>query len=222
MKLESHLSSLGSIVSMWLPKFQNLTIQDTDAFVKFVNVLYNASASVAYYIRHGGSEEDILKLQNSLGVIQDSIDYIAFENILKVLNYSIELSRGDLSPDKKRERTSHINSLLAYLKKSADEIKCVERENIEILPSIKGDNVEKFREIYRKVIEWKHDIKNRDKPISEFPNIKRFRDLFSGIPRKDLVNEWEIDYSDKSLEKIADWLGSEYMCLDAEEMANYS
>jgi hypothetical protein len=222
--LECYLSKSGNIVSMWLAKFPNLTRKDTDSFLKFINTLYNASASVAHYIRRGDikKEDKILELKNSLGMIQDSIDWIAFERILEILNYSVELSWVDLSPEKKREITYETNLRLDYLKKCANAIKKLEREHNKILPSMEREEVVAFREIFELAATLRHKEENPDKPIDDFKELKDFRLLFYRIPRKALVNEWEIDYSDKFLEKLADWLGSEYMWREVEERADYT
>ncbi len=219
LKLEHLLSELGNIVSMWLAKFQNLTSEDMESFLKFMNTLYNASTSVAYYILHG-KEENIPDLQSSLGVIKDSIDYIASENILRVLNYFMELSRGDLSVDRKKELKHEIDKRLKGLEKFANEIKRAEEEN-DILPAVKGEEAEAFRVAFKKAVEWKHEADNHDKSMQDYPGRCDFRKSFSKIPREALFNEWEIDYSMKCLEELADRLGFEYMCHEVEERAEY-
>jgi hypothetical protein len=218
--LEQFMSGADNTFSMLLTRFPNLKDKNIGSFFTYFNVLANAATSVAYYIQNPKVEQEkIDRLQNALEVIRDSIDYMAFVNILKVLNYSVELSRGDITAKRKKEiDTDEIDYRLNYL---TNWVASMAENNSgfmnDYLPSVNQEKIAEFRAIAKEVEMWLGDKKNEDKDISECPYIKCFRDAFSAIPRETLIYGWPIDYSDEDIEKLADWLGSEYMLLDVEE-----
>jgi len=116
----------------------------------FINVLYDVSSSVAYFIRKlrvkEKAEEDIKPLQDSLGVIQDVIKDLVHQSMLGILKYSVEPIDGwgavKMDDDYARDQ---IKELLRDLFEKAKQIKEKEKS---VRPLPKGDLVKNWEYKY--------------------------------------------------------------------------
>jgi hypothetical protein len=127
-----------------------IKIKASGLILVFINVLYDTSSSVAYYIRKIKNEEKeekkvnerIKPLQDSLGVVQDVIKDMAHQSMLGILKYSVVPIEGwganKQSDDYAR---SAIKSLLGNLFNYAKILKKME-ETIRPLPKIDVSNWE--------------------------------------------------------------------------------
>jgi hypothetical protein len=97
------------VVNKWLFRFPNLKREHAGICLIPVNVLLNSAETVAHHIRNESTEEissECRKLQDALGVIQESIKSIAHHNILIVLKRSAELlylSTGEKEKNEKKK-----------------------------------------------------------------------------------------------------------------------
>jgi hypothetical protein len=214
-QVENLASSAEEIVSTWRSRFPNLSAQDIASFVELLNILVDSSQSVVYYIQDSTNEKEIAELQDSLGVIQDAIKWLAHEKILSILNDSVELLGTDLSWKDKKEITARIKSYLANLNEWANAAKVENRQNNKLLPTIQGKEVDAFREAAGKL---NGQLANPEKT----PDYTDFYKQFHQIPLKDFPYAFEISYSKEYIVYLAHWLGYQYMCFYVQTMAKES
>jgi uncharacterized protein YeaO (DUF488 family) len=217
-KLEN-LDNMGEeIISLWRSRFPNLSPEAITSFIQFLNIPWDSTVTVSYCILDKNMDEkDISELQDSLGIIKDVIKFLAHENILFVLNDSVELLGTDLSGEDKKKKEAQIKSRLAMLNNWTKAIEKEKEENNQILSTVQGEQVDSFREAAKKLKKWLRE--NPEK--TDYPDYQDFYDLFDKIPLN-YPHAFEIDYSKEYVNYIARWLGCQFMYYHVQQRAKES
>lgn len=204
LNIENFDNSANEIVNMWLFRFPNLTTDDMDLFLTFINVLIKSAVTVAQHIRVIDDDDEICELQDSLGVIQDGIRRIVYHPILVILKLSIDLLSEDLFKTEESEIKESIKTWIDHLKIWAVEVKRLERTYDEFLSYIDGDEVEEFRAQVKVYEEWRVD--NIGERRKNWPHWDDLKILFWNIQHENVCDAVKVPYSLSYIEHLADWL----------------
>lgn len=213
-RLENFSSWGEEIVLMWRFRFPNLSNEDQNLFVDFMNIIGDSTVTVAYFIQEIDDPEEISELQDLLLMIQGGIKIIAHHSIIKVLEYSMDLLDGGVSADRKEDINSKIQKNINILKYWSEGIKMEERGHNKILASSGGKGLEAFRDEVKKIEECMREhpeyyIQDIDK-CERFDN---FEDLFYKISLEKRAHAEKHPYSIEYLRHIANWLNFKSTCL---------
>jgi hypothetical protein len=182
-----------------------------ESILVFINIMYEAAISVAYYIREwqkGNESIDKDLLQNSLGVIQDVVKDIAHHRIMSIFKLSVDSLREEKSGQ--HENRSKFQKLLYYLKKDAMIMMQLEKDQNTLLPQIDTGDIAEYRKEAAAFEEWAKTKEHHDASMMEYERYKECDTSYEGIkiPEKDFVGAWEIKYSKEFLLELATYLGN--------------
>ena len=184
----------------------------SELIVFFINVLYEATLSVAYFIRKFEKEENETAnieertetLQNSLGVIQDFVKDRVHQYMLAILKCSVEPQEG--YGDKKKQKINkenvemYLDTLFDNCMKMRDEV-----HKFPILPSAPNEKIyEDYRCCRNMTIDGpvsEEAIKKANKVCNDL-----VADLDS-IKGGEIAKYWEFKFSEETLVKLARRLG---------------
>jgi hypothetical protein len=217
-RLENFASCGEDTVRMWYFRFPNLSTEDTDLFLVFINALLHSALTVAHCIRQSDSQRTVTELQDCLSAIRDGIRTIAHHPIVSVLQHSTDLLDGELSSQRECCTKSEIEAELASLKRAADSFRKDERQYNKMLPSVQGQEVEQFRDECRRILDSSRA--QHGKRLEEVEDLTCLKDLLSRISHEKTIKGLTVPYSHDFMRHLRDWMAFELLCQDLEKMAN--
>ena len=212
-KLNTFTSTAEHIVNKWTHQFTNLTYQDQDVFLEFINQLYQSGLSVAYFIRNGVDDKERRFLQEMLLMIQDQIKNIANHRIINVLKYSaivLDMKESlDIEANEKiiAEQDALIKDELGLLKDWASAMHDLNVQHDNFLAPAEGKNIDKVRQTAREIEKWLVADKNRF--INKSDKFNDFQNQFYAIDLEERVSTIGIPYTKDYIRALADWLSFE-------------
>lgn len=173
--------------------------------VFFINILYEAASSVAYYIKAKKDHSEIVALQNSLGVIQDVIKDKVHQYMVTILKCAVEPQEGYEDEEQSNYNQDDINKNTNGLFINYLEMRLVVH-NIPPLPSV-GTNSEPGKNFlnnldnYLKTIKDQCEVKTLTEKETEL--FLQLKGSFNNTDGGEITKAWEYKYSKTTLEKLA-------------------
>lgn len=196
------------VTNMWSHRFPDLPAKYYESFLIFFDAESNSAETVAWCIRCGSDAEEILKMQDSLKRIVESINYLTHHRFIDVLKHStqsLELREANESSDKQEETESKINEHIEYLKAWAKAIQTGERGHNTPFSFADTADAKALREAYRELREW--TLKNPGKnPTDNYTKYDNFKHLFYKIPHEQAGPCYSKDF----VLYLANWISLEY------------
>lgn len=209
MDMNRYSSTAEHIVNKW-SEFKNLTNEDHDVYLFFINLLHLSSQSTAQYIQQEKDQKEIEKLQNLLYQIQDQIKTIlnhTISNIFKESAMIMELEEmGENKSDiDRRKELIKVNTDILRDWRSA--IKTLDKQHDNFLSTAGGPQVEKVRETANNIRAWLNE--NKDKLVADAPHFNDLQTQFYEIPLDERLAIIRIPFTKAYLRALADWLSLE-------------
>lgn len=213
-QLNNFSSSAEHIVNRWSHQFPNLSYDDHDIFLSYINLLFQSGLSVAYLSLQENDPQQIKIMQGQLFQIQDQIKSIANQSITNIFKYSakyLELTETKCPKEEIDAEKKRIDDLLGLLSEWKNEIMRMNANYDNLLTTAKGIDIDQTRESARKIEAWlKEDRLRTVNQSDEFPN---FQILFNQIPIDQRIIFLRIPFSREYLDALVNWFSLEYACL---------
>ncbi len=214
-RLRSFTPSAEDVTNTWSHRFPNLPPEYEEAFTMFFNTELDSTETVAWCIRQAndGSDtekEEIIKLQDSLKRIVESINFLTHHSLINVLKRSmelLELKEANKSEDRQQDIVLEIDEATKDLKEWANAISRQDYKHNKPFSFIDNPDVKDFRKEYQKLSEWM--LKNPGKDPTTSRGYKKeyanFEHLFYKIPHEK-TGPW---YSKVFIKHLANWISLE-------------
>ena len=213
MKLNQFSSSAEHIVNKWTHQFPNLTPEDNDVLVYFINILYHSNQSTIHYIINEPNPQEIQTLQNVLFQIQDQVKNILNHTIADVFKFSTRYLEIGENKEEAEDATFYEKSIFNYIdlvKKWRDAVRTLDDQHDNFLSTAQGPQVDDLRKTAKSIEKWLHE--NRDKDVNQAPDFNTMQNQFYNIPIEDRISILRIPYTREYLFALADWLSFESAC----------
>ncbi len=200
------------VVNDWHSQFPNITLNETTIFLEFFNMILKSSATVAQSIRNKKmTDEELMVLQDSLGVILVSLKGIAHHPMIMIFKLASDLLGNEKDPDKTQQS---LHERIEYLTTWFNNIYYLEKEQNQLLSTIEGRSGDEIRTMAREFEQWIGE--NPSLPPNEF---NRYNDLqlsFLAIPRDKRFSAQSYYYSPEYVNVLADTLGFSFFVNEIE------
>lgn len=212
-KLINFTSSAEHIVNKWTHQFPNLTYDDHDVFLEFINILYQSGLSIAYFIQEGMDKKEIEKLQDMLFVIQDQVKNIANHRMINALKYSarmLEKEEGGASLEDIEQSKSKIDFEIGRLRDWYNALNNLDAEYDNFLAPARGEGFDEIRKTAREIETWLKEDRNRS--VGQAEKFNDFREQFYKINLEERLRTVGIPYTVEYISGLAEWLSFESAC----------
>jgi hypothetical protein len=216
-ELENYTCRADDVVNMWFFDFPILyeiekanKIKASEIFVYLINVIYDSTCTVAYNIQKNLIKNNDTSLLDSLGVIQDVFENIIHHPIISILKRSEEPIDATNPVNQMTELKTKTLDYLSGLQEWVALIKKYETAHNNSLPASNSKAVIEFRTEIKKYLEWKILTENQNKTFENYEkdfNKNHFKTKFKAIKKEELIENWELKYSQEYLKDFAKWLG---------------
>jgi hypothetical protein len=210
MDLNRYSSTAEHIVNKWAHQFPNLKPEDHDVFLYFINLLYHADQTAAYYILSEERDEEVAVIQNVLFQIQDQVKTILNHTIADIFKYSaryLELQENHEETPEAVKTLKEINNYMDTLKSWREALKTLDEKHDNFLSTAKGPQVDEVRKTAKKIQQWLRE--NKSKYIYESPDFSTLEKQYYEVPLKERMAIIRIPYTRDYLMALADWLSFE-------------
>ncbi len=193
------------IVNKWSHQFPVLSRRDQDLFLEFINVLYQSSLSVAFFIQDEKDEKIRGYYQNMLYLIQDQIKSIAHHRILNSLKYALNVMelREDYAEKAAIEQAeSQLQEVLKQLREWYDHLRRLDDKFDNFMSPATGKAIEELRSTARKIETWlKEDEKRLVWNHDEYWPV--FEKQYNALTLEEKLASYRAPYSKEYLEALA-------------------
>ena len=201
------------IVNKWSHQFTNLTYDDHDLFLEFVNILYQSGDSVIYYLRTTEDNDERSLMKDMLYQIRDQVKSIANHTTINVLKNSAEYLRlkdGYGTDEKIAEAKAKIDEDLEKLRGWYNEVRNLDKQYDNFLVPLKGDHIQQIRQTARNIETWLLEDKKRY--FFQADDFNSFENQYKQIPVEERLEALRVPYSKEYLRALTNWFSLESAC----------